>query len=89
MTPPYDVVIIGAGQTGLATAWVCSGGHHPVLLNSRVGDAWRQRWDFVTLLTPAGAARCPALLGWGRGDAAMIADRIGAAPARKSEARPG
>lgn len=55
-TADHDVVVIGAGQAGLAV------GHHLarlglrfVILDSaaRVGDTWRSRWDSLVLFTPA------------------------------------
>lgn len=51
-----QTVVIGAGQAGLSV------GHHLgrlglpfVILEShdRIGDAWRERWDSLTLFTPA------------------------------------
>jgi putative flavoprotein involved in K+ transport len=52
----FDVIVIGAGQSGLSV------GHHLsrlgvsyVIVDShdRVGDAWRERWDSLRLFTPA------------------------------------
>lgn len=52
----HDVVVIGAGQAGLAT------GHHLarqgldfLILDgaARIGDTWRSRWDSLRLFTPA------------------------------------
>jgi putative flavoprotein involved in K+ transport len=52
----FDVVVIGAGQAGLAMAW------HLKLLGIRflvleaapaLGQVWRSRWDSLTLFTPA------------------------------------
>ncbi|HEX6876353.1 MAG TPA: FAD-dependent oxidoreductase [Nocardioidaceae bacterium] len=51
-----DTVIIGAGQTGLATAYHLSRvGVETVVLdeNARVGDHWRRRYDSLRLYTPA------------------------------------
>lgn len=51
-----QVIVIGGGQAGL------SAGHHlarrgmtPVILDAstRIGDAWRNRWDSLRLFTPA------------------------------------
>jgi putative flavoprotein involved in K+ transport len=53
---PLDVLVIGAGQAGLAV------GHHLakrglryLLVDSarQIGDTWRQRWDSLRLFTPA------------------------------------
>lgn len=52
---PADVVIVGAGQAGLALGHqLRQRGITPLLLDAapRVGDAWRRRWDSLTLFTP-------------------------------------
>lgn len=55
-TTDHDVVVIGAGQAGLAI------GHHLARRGlrfgivdgaERVGDTWRHRWDTLRLFTPA------------------------------------
>lgn len=49
-------VIVGAGQTGLATAYHLNrAGHRCVVLHedARVGDSWRRRYDSLHLNTPA------------------------------------
>jgi putative flavoprotein involved in K+ transport len=60
----YDVVVIGAGQTGLAA------GHHLarrgiefVILEAdqRVGDIWRRRYDSLLLYSPAKYNALPGL----------------------------
>ncbi|MGA7668818.1 MAG: NAD(P)-binding domain-containing protein [Nitrolancea sp.] len=60
----FDVVVVGGGQAGLAA------GHHLarqglnfVILDahSRVGDAWRNRWDSLTLFTPAKMTGLPGM----------------------------
>jgi putative flavoprotein involved in K+ transport len=52
----WDTIIIGAGQSGLAT------GYHLKLLKEdfliidaaeRIGESWRARWDSLRLFTPA------------------------------------
>jgi putative flavoprotein involved in K+ transport len=51
-----ETVIIGAGQTGLATAYhLQRAGRECVVLNEhpRVGDQWRTRYDSLRLNTPA------------------------------------
>jgi len=58
------VVVIGAGQAGLATAELLgrAGIAAPVLdAHDRVGDAWRRRWSSLRLFTPA---RYSSLPGW-------------------------
>ena len=50
-----DVVVIGAGQAGLAASWHLShrGIEHVVLERGRVGETWRsERWDSFALNTP-------------------------------------
>src|SRR4051812_43256817 len=49
-------VIIGAGQTGLATAYFLGRAGVPCVVleeHRRVGDQWRQRYDSLRLNTPA------------------------------------
>src|SRR6476620_6432557 len=47
-------VVIGAGQAGLAVSRELSlaGIEHVVLDRARVGQAWRDRWEIFTLVTP-------------------------------------
>ncbi len=52
----HDVVVIGAGQSGLSVGYHLA--RHDlrfVILDAgqRIGDAWRQRWDSLRLFTPA------------------------------------
>ena len=50
----YDVVIIGAGQAGLAMGYLLSRQKRRFLIVERagsVGSAWRERWDSLTLFT--------------------------------------
>ena len=57
-------IIIGAGQTGLATAYYLGrAGHHCVVLDQdeRVGDQWRHRYDSLRLNTPATYDRLPGI----------------------------
>ena len=49
-----DVLIIGAGQAGLATAYHLKSTELSFLLlesNARIGDSWRQRYDSLTLFS--------------------------------------
>lgn len=49
-----SVVVIGAGQAGLAVSrgLAVRGVEHVVLERARVAQAWRDRWDSFTLVTP-------------------------------------
>ncbi|QKD03187.1 FAD-dependent oxidoreductase [Mesorhizobium loti R88b] len=52
----FDVVIIGAGQSGLSVGYhLARKGLKYVILEGRerVGDCWRSRWDSLRLFTPA------------------------------------
>jgi putative flavoprotein involved in K+ transport len=56
------VVVIGAGQSGLAMSWWLARRSidHVVLERGEVADTWRtQRWDSLTLLTPNWQSRLP------------------------------
>lgn len=53
---PLDVLVIGAGQTGLAMAWHLSRQHLRYLVVDaapEIGHTWRTRWDSLTLFSPA------------------------------------
>lgn len=56
MTQSYETIIIGGGQTGLATGYYLKQqGRDFVILDAskRIGDSWRARWDSLRLFTPA------------------------------------
>lgn len=51
-----DVVVIGAGQTGLSVGYHLKQRGNPFVIldaNERIGDTWRRRWDSLRLFTPA------------------------------------
>ena len=51
-----DVLVVGAGQAGLAMGWHLRRQAADFLLVDaapRVGDVWRSRWDSLRLFTPA------------------------------------
>lgn len=53
---PFDVVVIGAGQAGLALGWYLQrlGASFAILDGApEVGHSWRTRWDSLRLFTPA------------------------------------
>ena len=55
------VVVVGAGQAGLATSreLTQAGVEHAVLERGRVGQTWRGRWDSFCLVTPNWSVRLP------------------------------
>jgi putative flavoprotein involved in K+ transport len=64
MTGDYDVVVVGAGQAGLAAGYfLARTGLRFVLLdaNETVGASWRNRWDSLRLFTPARYNGLPGL----------------------------
>lgn len=59
-----DVVVVGAGQAGLATSYYLNreGIDHVVLDGAgRIGDSWRARWDSLRLFTPANYDGLPGM----------------------------
>src|SRR4051794_37348391 len=57
-------VIVGAGQTGLATAYFLGRAGVPCVVldeHARIGDQWRQRYDSLLLNTPARHDGLPGL----------------------------
>lgn len=61
-TEEIDVVVIGAGQAGLAASHelTARGVPHAVLERAgAVGGAWAGRWDSFCLVTPNHAIRLP------------------------------
>src|SRR6187200_677157 len=51
-----DVIVIGAGQAGLATAYhLCRRGVRFLVVDAahELGGSWRTRWDSLRLFTPA------------------------------------
>ncbi len=60
----YDVVVIGAGQAGLAVGhFLARQGRRFVLLEAAdsVGAAWRKRWESLRLFTPRRYSALPGL----------------------------
>jgi cation diffusion facilitator CzcD-associated flavoprotein CzcO len=68
MSPPVDVVIVGAGQAGLSLSHelVGAGVDHVVLERGRIGETWRGRWDSFCLVIPNWTVQLPG--GRYRGD---------------------
>jgi putative flavoprotein involved in K+ transport len=64
MDEAMDVVVIGAGQAGLAVSYLLTqeGVDHVVLERGRIGETWRsQRWDSFHLNTPNWSNRLPGM----------------------------
>jgi putative flavoprotein involved in K+ transport len=61
MSGPFEVVVVGAGQAGLAVSHELTraGVAHVVLEKGRVGQAWRGRWDSFCLVTPNWSLQLP------------------------------
>jgi putative flavoprotein involved in K+ transport len=63
-TPPLDVLVIGAGQAGLAIGQQLSQTDVQFLIvdgHERIGDSWRQRFDSLVLFTPRSYSALPGL----------------------------
>jgi putative flavoprotein involved in K+ transport len=56
-----DVIIVGAGQAGLALSHELSASEvaHVMLERGRVGETWRRRWDTFCLVTPNWTVQLP------------------------------
>jgi putative flavoprotein involved in K+ transport len=64
MAERVEVVVVGAGQAGLAAGYYLSRvGKSFVILEAgpRVGDSWRRRWDSLELFTVARYSALPGL----------------------------
>ena len=64
LTPTVDVLVIGAGQAGLALGQQLQQTGLSFLIvdrHARVGDSWRQRFDSLTLFTPRNYSALPGL----------------------------
>lgn len=60
----FDVVVVGAGQSGLAAGrYLNKAGVDFCIVEAadRVGDVWRHRWDSLRLFTPARYSALPGL----------------------------
>ena len=61
MIESTDVVVVGAGQAGLATSHELTraGVSHLVLERERIAETWRKRWDSFCLVTPNWTVQLP------------------------------
>jgi cation diffusion facilitator CzcD-associated flavoprotein CzcO len=61
MSERLDVVVVGAGQAGLATSHELAeqGVSHVVLERGKVGQTWRGRWQSFCLVTPNWSMQLP------------------------------
>jgi putative flavoprotein involved in K+ transport len=61
MAERHDVLVVGAGQAGLAISHELAhaGVDHVVLERSRVAETWRSRWDSFCLVTPNWTVNLP------------------------------
>src|SRR4051794_10051482 len=63
-TAAVDVLVVGAGQAGLAAghALRATGLRYELVeRQTRIGDSWRQRYDSLTLFTPRSYSHLPGL----------------------------
>lgn len=79
--PPtrFDVVVIGAGQAGLAIGYfLARQGRHFVILDAAdaVGSSWRGRWDSLVLFTPRRHDALPGLAFPGDSDGYPTRDEV-------------
>jgi putative flavoprotein involved in K+ transport len=62
--PSFNVVVIGGSQAGLAIGYnLARRGLRFVILDAgpEIGEAWRSRWDSLTLFTPAQYSSLPGM----------------------------
>src|SRR6478609_1960034 len=63
-TSTYEVVVVGAGQAGLAIGYLLRRQGRRFVILERAGQiapAWRERWDSLTLFTPRRYSALPGL----------------------------
>ncbi|WP_227356032.1 flavin-containing monooxygenase [Haladaptatus salinisoli] len=64
ITQHVETVVIGGGQAGLVMGYYLAQHDHSFMIldaGSRVGDAWRNRWDSLRLFIPAGLSSLPGV----------------------------
>jgi len=80
-TERFDVIVIGAGQAGLASGYhLAQRGVPFVILEeaAQVGESWRRRWDTLRVFTPARNDGLPGMPFPGPGHACPTKDEIAA-----------
>ena len=61
---PYDTIVIGAGQAGLASAYYLQRAGSRLLVldgGGQIGESWLRRWDSLRLFTPVRYNSLPGL----------------------------
>src|SRR5450432_3829777 len=74
-----NTLVIGGGQAGLSVGYHLAKRGIPFVIvdgNSRIGDAWRHRWDSLRLFTPARYAGLPGLRFPARGAASPTKEEM-------------
>lgn len=74
-----DVLVVGAGQAGLATAWHLQRARIPfriVEASAHVGGGWRHYYDSLTLFSPAGYSSLPGMPFPGGADRYPVRDEV-------------
>ena len=64
MTESFDTIVIGGGQAGLVTGYYLNEEASDFVIldaGTRIGDAWRNRWDSLRLFTPARYSGLPGV----------------------------
>lgn len=75
----HFVLVIGGGQSGLATGYYLKQAGIPYLIlekNDRVGDTWRNRYSSLTLFTPRSLSMLPGLTPVGNRDSYPTRDEF-------------
>lgn len=61
----YDIVVVGAGQAGIAMGYYLKQEKLSFILldhHTRIGDAWRKRYDSLVLFTPRKYSSLPGMI---------------------------
>ena len=78
-TTRVETVVIGGGQAGLSVGYHLAQQGIPFVIldaHSRIGDAWRTRWDSLRLFTPARYDGLPGLRFPAKGDEFPTKDQM-------------